>query len=158
EVVVLEAREAAGAYAASAGRSRVLRFEYGAAAHYTELVLRARARWRELERELRRPLYDETGMLWFAVEISRYVHDSLGVCGDGGLPVRMLEPAEAARAFPAFALDGVAAVLHNAEGGVLQARAATAGMAALARAAGAELREGAAVCEVGDGCVGLAGG
>ena len=50
-------------------------------------------------------------------------HDSLQTCEAAGLPVRLLEPAEAARRFPAFSLDGVAAVLHDAEGGVLQARA-----------------------------------
>ena len=46
---------------------------------------------------------------------------------DGGLPVRLLEPAEAARRFPAFSIEGVAAVLHDAAGGVLQARRATLG-------------------------------
>ncbi len=50
-----------------------------------------------------------------------------------GLPVCLLEPAEAARRFPAFSIEGVAAVLHDAAGGVLHARRATLGMARLAR-------------------------
>src|SRR3954467_11474022 len=73
EVAVLEAREAGGSFAASAGSSRVLRFEYGAAAHYPDLVLRARTQWRELEHLLGERLYDETGMLWFAIELSQYL-------------------------------------------------------------------------------------
>jgi sarcosine oxidase len=158
DVTVLEAREAGGSFAASAGSSRVLRFEYGAAAHYTDLVLRARTQWRELERLLGERLYDESGMLWFAIELSQYLHDSLETCEAAGLPVRLLEPAEAARRFPAFSVEGVAAVLHDAEGGVLHARRATLGMARLAAAAGVTLREGARVSAVGDGVVELADG
>jgi glycine/D-amino acid oxidase-like deaminating enzyme len=158
DVTVLEAREAGGTFAASAGSSRVLRFEYGAAAHSTDLVLRARTQWRELERLLGERLYDETGMLWFAIELSQYLHDSLATCEAAGLPVRLHEPEDAARRFPAFSLDGVAAVLHDAEGGVLHARRATLGLARLAAAAGATLREGAPVTAVGDGAVELADG
>ena len=158
DVTVLEAREAGGTFAASAGLSRVLRFEYGAAAHYTELVLRAREEWRALEQVLGEPLYAETGMLWFAIELSSYVEESLQVCAAAGLPVELLEPAEAARRFPAFSVDGVAAVLYNTAGGVLQARSATRGVARLARAEGIDLREGARVHGVADGVVELADG
>ena len=125
-VTVFEAREAGGSFAASAGSTRVLRFEYGALAHYTELVLRAREAWRELERELGESLYRETGMLWFAIELSQYLDDSLRATVAAGLPARLLEPSEAARLFPAFSVEGVAAVLHNEAGGVLEARRATA--------------------------------
>jgi sarcosine oxidase len=158
EVTVLEAREAGGSFAASSGSTRVLRFEYGALAHYTDLVLRAREAWRELESELGEPLYRETGMLWFAIELSRYLDDSLRTTVAAGLPARLLEPSEAARLFPAFSVEGVAAVLHNEAGGVLQARRATLGLARLARAAGVDLREGVAVRAVADGVVELAGG
>ena len=77
EVTVLEAREAGGSFAASAGSSRVLRFEYGAAAHYTELVLARASAWRELEGCSARRSTTRPGMLWFAVEQSRYLEDSL---------------------------------------------------------------------------------
>ena len=158
EVTVLEAREAGGSFAASAGSSRVLRFEYGPDAHYTELVLRARVLWRELERELGETLYEETGVLWFAVEESSYLHDSVATGLAAGLPVRLLEPAEAVRSFPAFSPDGIAVVLHDAAGGVLHARRATLGLARLARAAGVDLREGAAVRSLGAGAVELSDG
>jgi glycine/D-amino acid oxidase-like deaminating enzyme len=158
DVTLLEAREAGGSFAASAGSSRVLRFEYGAATHYTELVLRARREWRAIEEVLGEPLYSETGMLWFAIELSRYLDESLEVCSAAGLPVQLLEPAEAARRFPAFSVDGVAAVLHNGQGGVLQARSATRGLARLARVEGVDLREGVAVRSVAAGVVELADG
>lgn len=158
DVTVLEAREPGGPYAASGGSTRVLRFEYGPDEHYTDLVLRARTGWRELEGLLGEALYDEKGMLWFAIEESRYLLASLQTCSDAGLPVHLLEPAEARRRFPAFSVDGVAAVLHDEAGGVLQARRATLGMARLARAAGVQVREGAGVRSVGDGVVELADG
>ena len=157
-VTVLEAREAGGPFAASAGSSRVLRFEYGPDTHYTELVLRARKQWRELERLLGETLYEETGVLWFADEESRYLHDSLQTSLAAGLPVRLLEPAEAVRRFPAFSAEGIAVVLHDEAGGVLHARRATLALARLARAAGATVREGVAVRAVGNGYVELAGG
>ena len=100
-------------------------------------MLRARTEWRELERLLGEPLYDETGMLWFAIEQSQLpARLAARSCEAAGLPVRLLEPAEAARRFPAFSIEGVAAVLHDEAGGVLHARRATLGMARLARAGG----------------------
>ncbi len=157
-VTVLEAREAGGPFAASAGSSRVLRFEYGPDAHYTELVLRARDRWRELERLVGETLYQETGVLWFAIEESSYLLESVRTSLAAGLPVRLLEPAEAVRRFPAFSAEGIAAVLHDEAGGVLHARRATLALARLARAAGAALREGVTVRALGDGAVELADG
>ncbi|HEY3613915.1 MAG TPA: FAD-dependent oxidoreductase [Gaiellales bacterium] len=157
-VTVLEAREAGGSFAASAGSTRVLRFEYGPDAHYTDIVLRARTQWRELERLLGETLYDETGVLWFAAEETQYLADSIATVSAAGLPVRLLEPAEVVRRHPAFSADGIAAVLEDDAGGVLHARRATLGLARLAAAAGAELREGAAVRAVGDGVVELADG
>jgi sarcosine oxidase len=158
EVTVLEAREAGGPFAASAGSTRVLRFEYGPDAHYTELVLRAREQWRELEGLLGETLYEETGVLWFAVEQSRYLLDAVETSLAAGLPVRLLEPAEAVRQFPAFSSEGIAVVLHDEAGGVLHARRATLGLARLARAAGVHLREGVAVRSVAGGVVELADG
>jgi sarcosine oxidase len=155
EVTVLEAREAGGSFAASAGSTRVLRFEYGPDAHYTELVLRARAQWRELERLAGETLYDETGVLWFAIEESSYLRDSVDTSLAAGLPVRLLEPAEAVRRFPAFSAEGIAAVLHDEAGGVLQARRATLALAQLARDEGVALREGTRVTSIGDGEVEL---
>ena len=157
-VTVLEAREAGDPFAASAGSSRVLRFEYGPDAHYTELVLRARDRWRELERLVGETLYQETGVLWFAIEESSYLLESVRTSLAAGLPVRLLEPAEAVRRFPAFSAEGIAAVLHDEAGGVLHARRATLALARLARAAGAALREGVTVRALGDGAVELADG
>ena len=157
-VTVLEAREAGGPFAASAGSSRVLRFEYGPDAHYTELVLRARDRWRELERLVGETLYQETGVLWFAIEESSYLLESVRTSLAAGLPVRLLEPAEAVRRFPAFSAEGIAAVLHDEAGGVLHARRATLALARLARAAGAALREGVTVRALGEGAVELADG
>jgi glycine/D-amino acid oxidase-like deaminating enzyme len=158
DVAVFEAREAGGSFAASAGSTRVLRFEYGADAHYTEIVLRARAQWRELERELGETLYDETGMLSFFSEESQYLTDSLATVTAAGLPARLLEPADAVRRYPAFSAEDVAAVLHDEAGGVLHARRATLALARLARAAGVDLREGVAVRSAGDGVVELADG
>jgi glycine/D-amino acid oxidase-like deaminating enzyme len=57
-----------------------------------------------------------------------------------------------------FSAEGIAAVLQDDAGGVLHARRATLGLARLARAAGAVVREGVAVRSIGDGVVELADG
>ena len=148
----------AAPFAASAGSSRVLRFEYGPDAHYTELVLRAREQWRELERLLGETLYEETGVLWFAVEESRYLQDS-----------RRDEPGRRPSGAPARARRGRAAVpgilvrghrgraaRRGGRGAARAPRDARPGAAGARR--GRDLREGVAVRAVGDGVVELADG
>ena len=98
-------------------------------------------------------------MLWFAIERSEYLHASLrDVRGRGppGAPARARRGRAGAsrRSRPRASRP----CCTTRPGGVLHARRATLGMARLAAAAGATLREGVAVRSVGDGVVELADG
>ena len=144
DVTVLEAREAGGPFAASAGivARAALRVRPGRALHRARAA-RARRSGASSSACSGRRCYDETGMLWFASRSRSYLLDSLQTSLAAGLPVRLLEPAEASAALPGvLGPTGVAAVLHDEAGGVLHARRATLGLARLARAAGVDAARG----------------
>jgi glycine/D-amino acid oxidase-like deaminating enzyme len=157
-VTVLEADRPASARAASGGVTRVLRFEYGDEARYTEMTVRAVERWRALERHAGELIFEQRGVLHLASRDGVWERQSYETVRGAGIGVSLLEPAEIARRWPAFAVDDVTFGLYSPAGGFLRARRATELLAVAAEAAGAELRSGARVSSVEDGVVHLADG
>ncbi len=86
-VELVEQDEPAGARAASSGRTRVLRYEYGDRAIFSELTLRARDRWRELERLSGERLFDARGVLHLASPGGAFEERSLEVVSSLGLEI-----------------------------------------------------------------------
>ena len=73
--------------------------------------------WRELDGVL-----EEIGLVWFARREDGWEADGERVLRAAGVPVERLEPGEGAvRLFPSLAVDDLAFVLHEPEGGVLRA-------------------------------------
>ena len=99
-VELVEQDEPAGARAASSGRTRVLRYEYGDRAIFSELTLRARDRWRELERLSGERLFDARGVLHLASPGGAFEERSLEVVALARAPDRT---ARALRDRPALA-------------------------------------------------------
>src|SRR3954447_12050469 len=102
DVVVVDPRAVDDATRASGGHTRVLRFEYGREAFYTELVVRARERWRALERQSGLELYREVGVLSL-VPVGgdeTWARTSAEACRAAGLRVEELDGAELARRWP----------------------------------------------------------
>jgi glycine/D-amino acid oxidase-like deaminating enzyme len=95
---------------ASGGITRVLRLEYGAAAVYSELTLRARAAWRRIEQVTGADLYREVGVLFLVPQgddgswerASLVALDALGVAG------QELEADEIVRMWPSIQPEGTA--------------------------------------------------
>ena len=113
--------------AASTDRTKALRFEYGSACPlYVPLIEEARTLWRALEIGAPASLYIETGVLALAAtwDESRHEWQSHNYLVEHGWPVELLEPAHAARRFPQFAWDGIAAATFNPQGGYVRAAAA----------------------------------
>lgn len=151
--------------AASADRSKALRFEYGAhCALYVPLVEESRAAYRALEAGWGAPLYIETGVLALAraFDESRHERRSYDFLRAAGRPIELLEPADAARRFPQFAWEGIAAATWNPEGGYVRAAEAVRATVAAGRVLGVEVRAGARVADVderpGAAILELAGG
>jgi glycine/D-amino acid oxidase-like deaminating enzyme len=157
-VELLEQDEPAGPRAASSGRTRVLRFEYGDRAIFSELTARARDRWRELERWSGERLFDARGVLHLASPGGPFEERSLEVVRSLGIAIEKLPRSEIARRWPAFALDGVEFGLWSPEGGLLWARRSTAVLARAAVAAGVVVRPRVRVVAASDGAVELADG
>ena len=151
--------------AASADRSKALRFEYGAhCALYVPLVEEARAAYHALEATWGAPLYVETGVLALAraFDTTRHERLSYDFLRAAGRPIERLEPAAAAARFPQFAWTGMAAGTWNPEGGYVRAAEAVRATVATARALGVEIaapvrvgdvdeRPGVAIVELEDG-------
>ncbi len=140
-VTVVDPRPVDDTERASGGTTRVLRLEYGHEAHYSELTLRARSRWREIEMATGADLYREVGVLFLVPEGEDGVweRDSLAVTTGLGAGGTELSPADIARRWPAIRPDGIAWGAFNPVGGFLFANRATITVAGLARAAGVSL-------------------
>jgi glycine/D-amino acid oxidase-like deaminating enzyme len=137
--------------AASADRSKALRFEYGAhCATYVPLVEESRAAYRALAADHGAPLYVETGVLALAraFDAARHERLSYDFLRAAGRPIALLDPRVAERRFPQFAWEGIAAGTWNPEGGYVRALEAVRATVAAARALGAEIRGGARVADV----------
>jgi glycine/D-amino acid oxidase-like deaminating enzyme len=157
-VAVLEADRPANPRAASGGLTRVLRFEYGSEGRYTDMTLRAVERWRALEGEAGDRVFEQRGVLHLASGDGVWERQSYETVRATGVEAELLEPAEVARRWPAFAVGDVAFALYSPAGGFLRARRGTELLAAAAEAAGVELRVGARVTAVEEGVVHLADG
>jgi sarcosine oxidase len=140
-VTVVDPRPVDDAERASGGTTRVLRLEYGHEGHYSELTLRARERWREIEAATGADLYREVGVLFLVPEGDEgaWERDSLAVTAGLGAGGTELAATDIARRWPAIRPDGIAWGAFNPVGGFLFANRATVIVAGLARAAGASL-------------------
>ena len=157
-VELIEQDEPAGALAASSGRTRVLRYEYGDDAIFSELTVRARARWRELEQLSGEHLFDQRGVLHLASEDGVQDERSLEVVRALGVEISRLSKAEIERRWPAFSVDRSEFGLWSPEGGLLWARRATSVLARVALDAGVTIRSHSRVVTAADGGVELADG
>jgi glycine/D-amino acid oxidase-like deaminating enzyme len=140
-VTVVDPRPVGDTERASGGTTRVLRLEYGDETHYSELTLRARSRWREIEAATGADLYREVGVLLLVPDgdDGTWERDSLAVTAGLDAGGTELGPTDIARRWPAIRPDGIAWGAFNPVGGFLFANRATVTVAGLAQAAGVSL-------------------
>ena len=158
-VTVVDPRGVNDPERASGGVTRVLRLEYGTAAVYSELTVRARARWREIEDMTGEDLYREVGVLFLVPDgddgswerASLAALDGLGVAG------KQLDRGAIVRMWPSIRPEGISWGVANPIGGFVWAHRATLTVARLAQAAGARYVRERVVGSDGGG-VELAGG
>jgi sarcosine oxidase len=110
---------------ASGGDTRLLRMAHGDNAWYAEMARRARALWIELQEASRVRIFEPIGVAWFAHSDDGFESRSRTVLDELGVANEWLAPDEAARLYPSFAGDDLAAVLFEPDAGVLHARRAT---------------------------------
>ena len=124
----------------SHGNSRIIRQAYFEDPAYVPLVLRSYELWREVERATGAELLTITGALMIGAPGTEAVEGSLRSAEQWGLDHEILDAADLARRFPAFAPDPGNVAVHEPAAGVLRPERAVTALLRLAAEAGAELR------------------
>jgi sarcosine oxidase len=135
---------------ASQDVSRITRLSYHRA-DYVELAIEAQAAWREVEAASGERVITITGGLDLApVGAAESIDDYAAAMTAVGVPFEWLDEAEVMRRWPQWRLDPGTRGLFQAAGGIADPERGNAAHQRLARDAGAELREHAAVQAVRD--------
>jgi sarcosine oxidase len=139
-VLGLERFDIPNAMGSSHGETRMIRLAYFEGAAYVPLVRRAHRLWQELGTEAGETLLHVTGTLDLAPEGAGIVEASRESCELNDLPFEHFDGAALARRWPQFALPGGYAGLLQPDGGFVASERGIVVQAALAMAAGAEIR------------------
>ena len=126
QVTLLDAWGPGHVRSSSGGETRVIRATYGPDRPYYGLVKRSLELWRENEKQWKRPLYQQTGLLWMAGKNDAYEQATLPLLREHGLAYESLTPDEASKRYPHICFDGVPWVIQEIDAGYLLARRACA--------------------------------
>lgn len=148
EVTVLERFSVGHDWASSHGLTRAIRYEYGDAAIYTEMVARSLPLWANLARETGRTLYTETGVLTLGHANDGHTLPGLDVMRAGGLPAERLTSDQCRDRFPQFRPEEYDAITWNPTGGMLHASECLVALSARLKSRGGILREAVEVARV----------
>lgn len=147
-VLGIEAHFPAHALSSSHGDSRLIRLGYFEDPSYVPLLRRAYENWRSLEARLRADILTVTGVLQIGRPDSKIVSGTKASCDLHGLPHEILDKAEMARRYPAFALEDGEIGLLDPQGGYVRPEATIMGYLKLAAEDGAELHFGERVTAI----------
>ena len=142
KVIGIDAFYPAHAMGSSHGDSRLIRLGYFEDPSYVPLLQRAYENWRALEARLRADILTVTGVLQIGRPDSKIVSGTKASCDLHGLAHEILDKAEMARRYPAFALEDGEIGLLDPQGGYIRPEAAIMGYLRLAAEDGAELHFG----------------
>jgi sarcosine oxidase len=135
------------AMGSSHGLTRIIRLAYHESPAYVPLVWRAMQLWRELGERFGEPLLFTTGSLDAGAGGGDFFAGSLAAVEEHHLPYEILTAAEINARFPAFSLPADHRGLFQPDGGFVASERAILAHVALARAAGADIRDGETVRE-----------
>lgn len=121
-VTLVDAWGPGNSRASSGGETRVIRATYGADRIYSEMVVRALARWKEAGERWGDRLFFETGALWMSDGVDPYATDAVPILADLGVPFEELDGEELGRRFPQIDPEGIAYTLYEKSAGYLLAR------------------------------------
>ena len=129
----------------SHGETRIIRLSYFEHPSYVPLVRAAIPLWRALEREAGQSLLQVTGIVELGAPEGELIVGTLRAAREHALPHEVLDATAVTRRFPALRVPADFVGVFQPDGGILAAEPAVRAHAALAEAAGAELRTGEAV-------------
>ena len=120
-VTVLEQAAVDHDRSSSHGFSRLLRFEYGSDAFYSNMVSLSLKRWRKLQEIARRTIYTPTGLLVLGNEDDSFTQSSYQIAQRLGLPMERLSKKDSVQRFPQFDTQAYDILTYNQNAGVLHA-------------------------------------
>ncbi len=120
-VTILEQEVVDHARSTSHGFSRLLRFEYGPEAFYSNMVRLSLKRWKNLEQVAGCTLYTPTGLLVLGNHDDTFTQSSYHVVRGMGLPAEQLTREACGLRFPQFNTQPYDLCTYNHEAGILHA-------------------------------------
>jgi monomeric sarcosine oxidase len=120
-VTILEQEVVDHTRSSSHGFSRLLRFEYGPEAFYSNMVRLSLKRWKKLEHASGHTLYTPTGLLLLGNDDDMLTKSSYHVVRGMGLPVELLSKESCRLRFPQFNTRSYDLCIYNHEAGILHA-------------------------------------
>ena len=132
----------------SHGFSRLLRFEYGSDAFYSNMVRLSLRRWRMLERISRRMLYTPTGLLVLGNQNDTFTQPGYEVAQQLELPAERLSEDDCRLCFPQFDTQPYNLLIYNREAGILHASSCLQALRELVLGFGGEIYESCRVTQL----------
>ena len=120
-VTILEQEVIDHARSSSHGFSRLLRFEYGPDALYSNMVRLSIKRWKNLEQVVGRTLFTPTGLLMLGNNDDRITQSSYQIVRGLGVPAEQLSKEACGLRFPQFNTQRYNLCIYNQEAGILHA-------------------------------------
>ena len=120
-VTILEQEVVDHARSSSHGFSRLLRFEYGPDALYSNMVRLSIKRWKNLEQVVGRTLYTPTGLLMLGNNDDTITQSSYQIVRGLGVPAEQLSKEACGLRFPQFNTQRYNLCIYNQEAGILHA-------------------------------------
>jgi monomeric sarcosine oxidase len=121
KVTVLEQATVDHKRSSSHGFSRLLRFEYGSDAFYSNMVSMSLKRWRKLHEVAGRTIYTPTGLLMLGNQNDNFTQSSYQIAQGLGLPVERLSKEDCIQRFPQFETQPYDMLIYNHQAGILHA-------------------------------------
>ncbi|MFD1608196.1 N-methyl-L-tryptophan oxidase [Oceanobacillus luteolus] len=87
------------------GETRIIRHAYGEGSHYVSMALRASELWGELEQEVDRKIFYNTGVLNIGTKDSAFLKNVITTADTFNLPVEVLSAEEVNNRWPGFKLE-----------------------------------------------------
>lgn len=120
-ITILEQEVVEHTRSSSHGFSRLLRFEYGPEAFYSNMVRLSLKRWKKFEQATGRTLYTPTGLLTLGNNDDMFTQSSYRVLRALGLPAEQLSKEACGLRFPQFNTQPYNLCMYNPQAGILHA-------------------------------------
>ncbi|AQQ52397.1 N-methyl-L-tryptophan oxidase [Planococcus lenghuensis] len=139
KVVLIDPHDPPHTQGSHHGETRLIRHAYGEGENYVPMALRAQKLWVELERESKRKVFHQTGVLNFGTPDSAFLKNVRRSVEVHSLPADFLTAQEVNERWPGFQLSEELIACYEPNSGILMSEEAIRAYRELAEKHGAEL-------------------